>query len=275
MEIPASVDSVLGRNQRSFVMTQDLSRRELLATAAGMATIAVAATALTPGLAAAEASPPPEPGAGALAKAYLGKHEPMSLPFDPAKLDGLSEKLVRSHWENNYQGAVKALNTIEPKLPGLVADKDWPAYLLGDVKREEALRTGSMIMHQHYFANLGGDGKIAGDIVAPLNEWFGSSAAWEAEFRKIALGLGGGSGWCVLSLNLYTGEMHNRWAWDHTAGVAWECPLLVCDMYEHAYAMDYGAAAGKYIDAFMRNVKWEEVNRRLAVGRKLIAAMAG
>jgi spermidine/putrescine-binding protein len=93
------------------------------------------------------------------------------LPFDPAKLDGLSEKLIRSHWENNYQGAVNALNAIEPKIPGLVADKDWPPYLLDDVKREALLRTGSVIMHQLYFGNLGGDGKVSGDIVACWMGW--------------------------------------------------------------------------------------------------------
>lgn len=253
-------------------MTTDLSRRDLIRTATGMATLAVAGGILVPGAVAAE---PPSvlQVPAAVGKAYLGKHEPLPLPFDPTKLDGLSEKLLRSHWENNYQGAIKALNAIEPKIPALVADKDWQPYLLGDVKREELLRTGSMIMHQYYFANLGGDGKLAGDIVEPLGEAFGSPAAWEAEFRKVALGLAGGSGWAVLSLNLYTGELHNRWAWDHHTGVAWESPLLVCDMYEHAYAIDYGAAAAKYVDAFMRNVNWAEVNRRWGVGSKLMASL--
>lgn len=252
-------------------MSPDLSRRDLLRTA-GMATLAATTAVLVPSAGAAE-PPPATPDAGGLGKAYLGRHVPQPLPFDPTRLDGLSEKLLRSHWENNYQGAVKALNAIESRLPTLVADKDWPAFLLGEVKREELLRTGSMIMHHHYFGNLGGDGKVAGDIVPALVEWFGSVAAWEAEFRRIALGLAGGSGWAVLSLNLHTGGLHNRWAWDHQTGVAWECPLLVCDMYEHAYALDYGAAAARYIDAFMRNVKWEEVNRRWLVGQRLLSAL--
>jgi len=241
-------------------MQPSFSRRDLFVGAAGLAV----SSALTATAAEATAAV----GAPAPAKAFLGSHNPQPLPFDPAKLDGLSEKLIRSHWENNYQGAVKALNTIEPKIPALVADKDWPPYLLGDVKREELLRTGSMVMHQLYFGNLGGDGKVGGDIVAPLGEWFGSAAAWEAEFRKVALGLSGGSGWAVLSFNLYTGELHNRWAWDHVTFIAGETPLLVCDMYEHAYAIDYGAAAPKYVDAFMRNVSWTEVNRRFAMAVK-------
>ena len=248
-------------------MSSTCSRRDLLTGA----TVLVIGAGIAASVVAADA--PPAAGAVAAGKAYLGKHQPQPLPFDPARLDGLSEKLLRSHYDNNYQGAIKALNAIEPKIPGLVADKDWAPFLLGDVKREELLRTGSMIMHQHYFGNLGGDGKIAGDVVPVLGEWFGSADAWEAEFRKMALGLGGGSGWAVLSFNLFTGELHNRWAWDHHTGVAWEAPLLVCDMYEHAYAMDYGAAAAKYVDAFMRNVNWTEVNRRLTVARKLSATL--
>jgi Fe-Mn family superoxide dismutase len=243
-----------------------LARRDLLAGAAALAV----ATVVTSTAQAADAAPAGAPASG---RAYAGRHAPQPLPFDPAKLDGLSEKLVRSHYDNNYLGAIKALNAVEGRLPGLVADKEWPAFLLGEVKREELLRSGSLIMHQHYFGNLGGDGRIVGEVGAALGEWFGSAEAWEAEFRKIALGLGGGSGWAVLSFNLYTGELHNRWAWDHHTGVAWESPLLVCDMYEHAYALDYGAAAAKYVDAFMRNVDWAVVDRRLAVARRLAAAL--
>ena len=251
-------------------MQPTLSRRGLMTAAASLGVGA----ALAVGAGASAADPLAAGAAPATGRAYLGNHQPQPLPFDPTKLDGLSEKLIRSHWENNYQGAVNALNTVAPKIPALVADKDWPPYLLGGVKREELLRTGSMVMHQLYFANLGGDGKIAGDIVTSLDEWFGAAAAWEAEFRKVALGLAGGSGWVVLSLNLYTGELHNRWAWDHHTGVAWEAPLLVCDMYEHAYALDYGAAAPKYVDAFMRNVNWGEVNRRLIAANKAAAVIA-
>jgi len=208
-------------------MQPTLSRRDLMTAAASLGVGA----ALAVGAGASAADPLAAGAAPATGRAYLGTHQPQPLPFDPTKLDGLSEKLIRSHWENNYQGAVNALNTVAPKIPALVADKDWPPYLLGGVKREELLRTGSMVMHQLYFANLGGDGKIAGDIVTSLDEWFGAAAAWEA-------------------------------------------PLLVCDMYEHAYALDYGAAAPKYVDAFMRNVNWGEVNRRFIAANKAAAVIA-
>src|SRR3954465_1936141 len=85
--------------------------------------------------------------------AFRGQHQPKPLPFDPAKLKGLSEKLVRSHWENNYGGAVKALNTIEQRLAALLPDKDLPPYIYGDLKREELVRTGSVVLHENYFAN--------------------------------------------------------------------------------------------------------------------------
>lgn len=75
--------------------------------------------------------------------------------------------------------------------------------------------------------------------------------------------LGGGSFWTILSYNLHTDEVHNYWAWDHMHNAPMGYPLLVLDMYEHAYHMDYGAAVAKYIEAFMQNVNWDEVNRRV------------
>jgi len=91
---------------------------------------------------------------------------------------------------------------------------------------------------------------------------FGSFSRWEAEFRRTASALAGGSGWAILAVTSH-GELHNYWAWDHTSGAPGSHPLLVLDMYEHAYHLDYGAAAARYVDAFMRNVRWEEVSRRL------------
>lgn len=196
------------------------------------------------------------------ARAFRGQHQPKPLSFDPAKLKGLSEKLIRSHHENNYGGAVKALNVVEQRLEAMMRDKDLPTYVYGDVKREELVRTGSVVLHEQYFANLGGDGKAGGAVLDLIKQWFGSYEQWEAEFKRTANALGGGSGWAMLSYNVYSGEVHNYWAWDHMHNAPMGRPLLVIDMYEHAYHIDYGAAAAKYVDAFMQNVKWEEVNRR-------------
>ena len=218
------------------------------------------------------AQPPSTGGSsdGPRPRAFLGEHQPKPLPFDPARLDGLSEKLLRSHWENNYGGAVKALNAVEERLHTAMKDKDLPPYLYGDWKREELVRTGSVVLHEHYFANLGGNGKPSGSALALLKEWFSSLEAWEAEFRRTGMALAGGSGWVVLARNLWTGEVHNYWMWDHQHQPAMSVPLLVLDMYEHAYHMDYGSAAAKYVDAFFRNVSWDEVSRRVEWSGKLV-----
>jgi Fe-Mn family superoxide dismutase len=205
--------------------------------------------------------------------AFSGQHQIKPLPFDPAKLKGISEKLIRSHHENNYSGAVRALNAVEQRLAAMLADKDLPPYVYGDLKREELIRTGSLVLHEIYFANLGGDGKAAGDVLEAIKKAFGTYEQWEAEFKRIGNALGGGSGWVILALNFHTGELHNYWAWDHMHNAPFSRPLLALDMYEHAYHMDYGAAAAKYVDAFMQNVNWEEVNRRCTSAQKAAAAL--
>jgi Fe-Mn family superoxide dismutase len=149
------------------------------------------------------------------ARAFRGQHRPQPLLFDPAKLRGLSEKLIKSHWENNYGGAVKALNVVEQRLASILTDKDLPPYIYGDLKREELVRTGSVVLHENYFANLGGDGKAGGKVLDLIKQWFGGYEQWEAEFKKTANALAGGSGWVILAHNMHTGEVHNYWAWDH------------------------------------------------------------
>jgi superoxide dismutase, Fe-Mn family len=191
-----------------------------------------------------------------------GGREPKPLPFDPAKLNGLSEKLIRSHWENNYIGSVKTLNMVAGRLLAAMNEPDLPPVIYGGLKREELHRLGSVVLHEQYFGNLGGDGKPGGDVLAALKKSYGSYEAWDAEFRRTAMSLAGGSGWCVLTYNAYTHELRNQWAWDHMHGAIAAVPLLVLDMYEHSYHMDYGSAAAKYVDAFMRNVSWEEVDKR-------------
>lgn len=195
--------------------------------------------------------------------AFAGKHVAKPLPFDASKLNGISEKLIRSHHENNYMGAVKGLNSAESALRVFGKEKDLPPSIYGALKREELIRTGSVVLHESYFANLGGNGKPDGSAKKLIEKWFGSYENWEAEFKRTGNALSGGSGWAILAFNMHTKELHNYWAGDHTANAPFSVPILVLDMYEHAYQMDYGAAAAKYIDAFMSNVNWEEVNRRV------------
>jgi Fe-Mn family superoxide dismutase len=201
-------------------------------------------------------------------RVFQGRHQPKPLPFKADKLKGISEKVVKSHWENNYVGSVKALNAVEQRLAAMLKEKDLPAYLYGDLKREEIVRTGSVVLHEQYFANLGGNGKADGKALEVLKKWFCSFEQWETEFKKTAAALSGGAGWVVLAHNFHTGEIHNYWQADHAHNAPFTRPLLVLDMYEHSYQMDYGAAAAKYIDAFMQNVNWEEVNRRIGSATK-------
>lgn len=231
----------------------ELDRRSALLTlGAGLAATAPASLHAAPAAAAGLLAAP----------AFRGMHQPRPLPFDPAKLHGLSERLIRSHWENNYGGSVKALNLIEGRLAAALADKDFPPLVYGDLKREELHRTGSVVLHELYFANLGGDGRAAGGVQQALVQAFGSFRDWETDFRRTALALAGGSGWALLAFNAHTGSLHNYWMWDHMHAPAGGIPLLALDMYEHSYHMDFGAAAARYVDAFMVNVNWEEVDRR-------------
>lgn len=202
------------------------------------------------------------PAAAAPVPAFAGTHQPKPLRIDPAKLNGLSERLIRSHWENNYQGSVRALNMIEARLAAAMADKDFPPVAYSGLKREELHRTGSIVLHELYFDQLGGNGQAAGGIRDALSLSHGSFGAWEAEFRRTAMALAGGSGWAILAYNHHTGSLHNYWAWDHMHGPVMSTPLLVLDMYEHAFHMDYGSAAAKYVDAFMQNVDWAVVDQR-------------
>ena len=158
---------------------------------------------------------------------------------------------------------MKALNVVEQRLIALSKEKDLPVYLYGDLKRQELIRTGSVVLHEHYFANLGGNGRADGKTRKLIEQWFDSYENWEAEFKRTGNALSGGSGWTILGFNQHTGELHNYWAADHSTNAPFSVPLLVLDMYEHAYQMDYGAAAAKYVDAFMLNVNWDEVNRRV------------
>lgn len=228
------------------------SRRGFLMTAAATSLMIESGV----GLAGGEGKPTSGP-------AFDDQHTPLPLPFDPKNLNGLSSKLMQSHWENNYGGAVKALNAIRLRLTRALNDADTPAYVYTGLKREQLLRTGSVVLHEYYFGNLGGSGKSGADVRTKLAASFGSFDAWESEFRKIGQGLGGGSGWVVLGLNRRLKILENYWMADHATGAVDTTPILVMDMYEHAYQMDYGAAAAKYIDAFFANINWETVASRL------------
>ncbi len=219
-----------------------------------------------------EALEGPDAGVGSHGGGSRGKeHAVKALPLNPAKLKGLSEKLIRSHHENNYAGAVKNLNKVQAELANL--SKDAPGFLVGGLKERELTYFNSMVLHEHYFGNLGGNGKPGGPMQALLASRHGSFGAWEQLFRQTAASLGGGSGWVMVDFNFHTGEPQTFWSGNHTQTSAFGQPLLVLDMYEHAYQMDFGAAAARYIDAFFQNLNWDEANRRLERAQKAAAVL--
>ena len=184
------------------------------------------------------------------------------LPFDPAALNRLSTGLITSHYQNNYGGAVKRLNAIRDQLSS-TAFATAPGFQLNGLKREELIATNSMLLHELYFGSLGGDGvtmEPAAKLMLEAN--FGSVERWREEFSAMGKSLGGGSGWVLLVFQPRDGSLVNQWAADHTHAIAGGVPILALDMYEHAYHMDFGAAAGAYVDAFMGNIDWAAVYAR-------------
>lgn len=233
-------------------MTIDAERREFIRNAGLLAGAAAVACAM-PVMAHAATSPP---ATGATNMTY----EPKPMPFDPNKVNGMSAKLLTSHYDNNYTGAVKRLNAIAAQLAGL----DWktaPNFMVNGLKREELIAANSMILHEHFFNALGGDGKLSGPLAKAVARDFGSVENWQAEFSAIGKAEGGGSGWVILSYSPRDKRLVNCWAADHTTTLAGGRPVLVFDMYEHAYNMDYGAKAATYVDAFMQGIRWDEADK--------------
>ncbi|MBX4894633.1 Fe-Mn family superoxide dismutase [Rhizobium bangladeshense] len=188
-------------------------------------------------------------------------HRIMPLPFKPPRLDGLSERLLASHYENNYGGAVRRLNAIERRLDEL----DWsaaPFFDINGLKREELIAANSAILHEIYFDGLGGSGDAAGGLAEALERDFGSVANWRARFTACAKAQAGGSGWTLLAWSERHQRLMIQWGADHTNCLAGSVPILALDMYEHAYHIDFGAKAGAYVDAYMKNIHWERVGAR-------------
>jgi Fe-Mn family superoxide dismutase len=185
--------------------------------------------------------------------------QPQALPFDPKAVAGLSEKLLVSHHDNNYVGAVKRLGAIREAF-GKLDFTTAPVFTVNGLKREELIAWNSMILHEVYFAGLTAAMAPSTGLAQALERDFGSHDRWAAEFSAMGKALGGGSGWVLLTYSRHDGRLVNTWASDHTQTLANGAPILALDMYEHAYAMDYGAKAGDYVNAFMKVVSWRGAN---------------
>jgi len=231
-------------------MTTDIDRRTALA-------VALTAGAL---LAASGPAMAQQTAAGAPAKGY----KPLPLPFDPKAIPGFSEKILVSHHDNNYVGAVTRLGAIEAQVAQLDPATS-PGFMFNGLKREELIAMNSMILHELYFASLGkGGAKPGSKLAGQIEKDFGGQQKWRDQFVAMGKGLGGGSGWVVLTWSPRAGKLVNQWAADHTMNVADGRGLIALDMYEHAYHMDFGAKAAAYVDAYMGALDWANADKEFA-----------
>jgi Fe-Mn family superoxide dismutase len=226
-------------------MTADIDRRAALGAALLLgATLTAQETAM-----AQVASPTAAPA-----------YEIRPLPFDAARIAGLSAQMLTSHHDNNYAGAVRRLGAIQTQLARLDFAAA-PGFQINGLKREELIAFNSMILHEIYFAGFVGDARSPGSRLGQqIERDFGSFDRWRAEFAGMGKAQGGGSGWVLLTWSPRAGRLINSWAADHTMTAADGAVLLALDMYEHAYAIDYGARAGAYVDAFMEATRWSNAD---------------
>lgn len=198
-------------------------------------------------------------GANQKGPSTMISYDPTPLPFDVTSVSGLSERLLKSHHEKNYTGAVKRLGAIQTRLAALDPLAE-PGFLVNGLKREELVALNSMILHEAYFAGLAGMREPGKPLRQRIEADFGALERWRSEFAAMGKALGGGSGWVLLTWSPRAGRLMNLGAADHTMTGADGAILVALDMYEHAYAMDYGADAGAYVDAFMKVLAWDHAN---------------
>src|SRR6188508_236491 len=180
----------------------------------------------------------------------------------PWTLRYLSHKLIESHYENNYGGALRRLNAITEELESLDFARA-PAYRVNGLKREQLVALNSTLLHELYFACLGGEGGPPPEAMeSVLARDFGSARRWREEFVAMGNALSGGSGWVLLTYVPRDGRLINQYASEHSQAIAGGIPILALDMYEHAYQMDFGANAKAYVDTFMRNIDWKALYAR-------------
>jgi len=179
-------------------------------------------------------------------------------------MEGFSRRQLEEHHGVLYTGYVNKLNEIRRLQKEVDHSKANQTYSdLRALKIEETFALNGIILHEYYFDNIGGQGGRAfGRALELIERDFGSYENWETDFKATGLAV---RGWVVLAYDPYDGRMHNFGSDSHNLGPIWNAtPVLVLDTYEHAYMIDYGVKRAPYIDAFMKVIDWDAVNRRLA-----------
>jgi Fe-Mn family superoxide dismutase len=178
-------------------------------------------------------------------------------------MEGFSETLLKNHF-TLYQGYVANANKLLDLLGSMLAEGKTAAPEYAELKRRFGWEWNGMRLHELYFGNLGGKGALdpASKLGKALAAEFGGVEKWEADFR--AVGAMRGIGWTVLYQDKEGGRLFNQWINEHDAGhPAGARPVLVLDVFEHAFMVDYGLKRADYIAAFMKNIDWKAAEARL------------
>jgi len=178
-------------------------------------------------------------------------------------MEGFSETLLKNHF-TLYQGYVTNTNKVLDSLAQMVKDDKAGTPEFAELKRRLGWEFNGMRLHEYYFENLGGKTPLdkASRLSKKLVEDFGSNEVWEKDFR--ATGAMRGIGWVALYQDPATGRLINFWINEHDVAHPAGCTLLlIMDVFEHAFMLDYGLKKADYIAAFFKNINWAVVEGRL------------
>jgi Fe-Mn family superoxide dismutase len=178
-------------------------------------------------------------------------------------MEGFSDTLLKNHF-TLYQGYVTNTNKVSDALSQLLKEGKAGTPEYAELKRRFGWEFNGMRLHEYYFENLGGKGGInkTGKLYQKLVDSFGSYEAWEKDFK--ATGAMRGIGWAILYQDILSGNFINFWINEHDVGhPSGGMPILIMDVFEHAFMIDYGLKRADYIESFFKNIRWEDVEKRL------------
>lgn len=187
----------------------------------------------------------------------------------PNGLDGISDKQIDYHFETHYKGYVNKLNEIWEKLPNADRSKANQNYSeFRELKLEETFNYDGSLLHEIYFSNLSKDHvPVPETFKKQVEKDFGSYEKWVEDFKATGIAF---RGWSLCVYDLNTGRLRNIGADVHNTNGIWNAIIvLALDVYEHAYYTDYGPKRAPYLDAFLKNVKWQDVEQRLEKAKKM------
>jgi len=195
------------------------------------------------------------------------------MAFEPKNFEGLlgtrgfSDQLLKNHF-TLYQGYVTNTNKLGDALNALSKDGKFGAEF-AELKRRFGWEFNGMRLHELYFGNIAKSGNVLGknsELAKQIAKDFGSYENWEKDFK--ASGAMRGIGWVVLYYDSQSGRLFNVWINEHDAGhLAGAIPLLVMDVFEHAFMIDYGLKRADYIEAFFKAIDWSAVSERFGAGK--------